>query len=146
MEKASPAPLLENPYFFCEKGEASWKEVSSAIAEGLYKAGKLDEPTTKTLPEDLYGDVLSQCKWILMLRHLCGRRTTCSSSRRLLTSKSLSAVTAPVIGLNSRSRALRLRDLGWEPKEKDWKSSYLEDELPEILKEDNSSFTGYKVR
>lgn len=39
-----------------------------------------------------------------------------------------------VLSLNSRSRAVRLRELGWSPIEKDWKSSYLEDELPQILK------------
>lgn len=55
-----------------------------------------------------------------------------------------SQVTPPVIGLNSRSRAIRLRELGWEPSEKDWKRSYFEDELPEILKEDIGSFSGYK--
>lgn len=53
--------------------------------------------------------------------------------------------TGAVIGLNSRSRANRLRSLGWKAKEKDWKSSYLQDELPAILKEDNSNFTGYNV-
>lgn len=39
---------------------------------------------------------------------------------------------------------MRLRELGWEPREKDWKRSYFEDELPEILKEDTGSFAGYK--
>ncbi|EMC94250.1 hypothetical protein BAUCODRAFT_75287 [Baudoinia panamericana UAMH 10762] len=51
--------------------------------------------------------------------------------------------TEPVVGLNSRSRALRLRELGWEPREKDWKSSYVEDELPELLREETGSFSGY---
>ena len=51
--------------------------------------------------------------------------------------------TGAVIGLNSRSRANRLRALGWKPVEKYWRSSYLEDELPQILKEDHSSFEGY---
>lgn len=44
--------------------------------------------------------------------------------------------TAAVIGLNSRSRAVRLRELGWQPKEKSIWESYHEDELPVILKED----------
>ena len=52
--------------------------------------------------------------------------------------------TGAVVGLNSRSRAVRLRELGWEPKEKDWKRSYVEDELPEILKENTGGFGGYK--
>jgi hypothetical protein len=41
--------------------------------------------------------------------------------------------TAPVIGLNSRSRANRLRAHGWKPTEKYWRSSYIEDELPSVL-------------
>lgn len=42
MEKSSPAPLLENPYFFCENGqEFSWKEVAEEVAKGLHNAGKL---------------------------------------------------------------------------------------------------------
>lgn len=51
--------------------------------------------------------------------------------------------TSAVVGLNSRSRAVRLRELGWKPVEKDWRKSYLEDELPEILKEENVEFNGY---
>ena len=43
-------------------------------------------------------------------------------------------VTPAIIGLNSRSRANRLKKLGWEAKEKDWRRSYREDELPNILK------------
>ena len=46
--------------------------------------------------------------------------------------------TPPVVGMNARSRAVRLRELGWQPREKDWKSSYVEDELPELLKEKRS--------
>lgn len=46
--------------------------------------------------------------------------------------------------MNSRSRAIRLRELGWKPTEKDWKQSYFDDELPEILKEETGSFAGYK--
>lgn len=115
MEKSGPASLLENPYYFCEgsgEKEASWKDVASAIGEGLHKAGKIKDPAPRTLPKDLYGDVFAD-------------------------------FTGAVIGLNSRSRAIRLRELGWQPREKDWRRSYLEDELPEILKEDVGSFAGY---
>ncbi|KAI1448928.1 NAD(P)-binding protein [Annulohypoxylon stygium] len=54
--------------------------------------------------------------------------------------------TAAVVGLNSRSRAVRLRELGWEPKEKTWAESYVQDELPFILNEesDRRAFSGYK--
>ena len=115
MEKTSPAQLLTNPYYFCEctgDNEPSWRQVAEAIGEGLHKAGKIQDPTPKTLPKELYGDVFGD-------------------------------FTPPIIGLNSRSRAVRLRELGWEPREKDWKSSYLDDELPEILKEELGEFKGY---
>ncbi|KAI1270406.1 hypothetical protein F5Y18DRAFT_12538 [Xylariaceae sp. FL1019] len=53
--------------------------------------------------------------------------------------------TVPVVGLNSRSRAVRLRELGWKPVEKDWKRSFVEDELPLLLQEevDRKAFSGY---
>ena len=54
-----------------------------------------------------------------------------------------STYTDPVVGLNSRSRAVRLRDLGWEPREKDWRKSYVEAEIPEVLKEETGDFAGY---
>lgn len=64
MEKSGPSSLLQNPYYFCESGsEASWKEVADAIGEGLHKAGKIGDPTPKTLPENLYGDVFADCKY-----------------------------------------------------------------------------------
>lgn len=73
MENSSPASLLENPYYFCESGkEASWKEVAIAIGEGLHKAGKIKDPTPKTLPEDLYGDVFAECKCSEMPTRLRG--------------------------------------------------------------------------
>ena len=53
--------------------------------------------------------------------------------------------TPEILGLNSRSRAIRLRSLGWEPKEKDWKRSFVEDELPGILKEERGGFDGYRL-
>ncbi len=37
-----------------------------------------------------------------------------------------------------------MRELGWEAREKGWKESFLEDELPEILKEGNwEGFQGH---
>jgi nucleoside-diphosphate-sugar epimerase len=44
--------------------------------------------------------------------------------------------TPAVVGLNSRSRAIRLREMGWEPREKGIWESWEEDELPELLKEE----------
>lgn len=117
MEQSPPIELLINPYYFCEctgDAEPSWKEIAETIGQGLHKAGKIQDPTPKSVPEDLWGDLFGE-------------------------------YTSAVIGLNSRSRALRLRELGWSPVEKDWRASYLEDELPEIIKEDCGSFAGYKV-
>ncbi|KAI1204445.1 NAD(P)-binding protein [Annulohypoxylon truncatum] len=54
--------------------------------------------------------------------------------------------TPAAVGLNSRSRAVRLRELGWKPMEKSWAESYVQDELPFILSEesDRHTFSGYK--
>ncbi|QIW98033.1 hypothetical protein AMS68_003551 [Peltaster fructicola] len=41
----------------------------------------------------------------------------------------------PVFGLNTRTRSVRLPKLGWKPQEIDWRSSFLDAELPQILKE-----------
>jgi len=66
MEKNSPAPLLENPYFFCENGkEFSWKEIADEIAKGLHKAGKIKSLESKSIPRELYGDLL-----VSMEKHL----------------------------------------------------------------------------
>ena len=47
-----------------------------------------------------------------------------------------------VIGQNSRSRADRLRELGWEAKHLEVGKSFQEDELPVLLKE-TGDFSGY---
>lgn len=116
LEATPPAKTLENPYYFCEAtddNEPSWRDIAALIGEHLHKAGKIPDPTPRTLPKELYGDVFGP-------------------------------FTNAVIGLNSRSRAVRLRELGWAPREKDWRRSYVEDELPEILKEEVGSFEGYR--
>ncbi|EXJ79286.1 hypothetical protein A1O3_08788 [Capronia epimyces CBS 606.96] len=43
--------------------------------------------------------------------------------------------TESYLGLNCRARAVRLRQLGWEPREKKIWESYLDDELPVLLRE-----------
>ncbi|KAI0596187.1 hypothetical protein F4775DRAFT_565991 [Biscogniauxia sp. FL1348] len=116
---ADSPDLLDNPYYFCEAtgdDEPSWRDIASVIGTGLHQAGLIPDPTPRTIPPETYDD-------------LFGARFT-----------------EPVIGLNSRSRAVRLRELGWKPLEKNWKDSYLQDELPVILKEstDPKAFSGYK--
>lgn len=114
MESAPADDFIANPYFFCENGrEASWKSVAEMVGKGLHKAGKIDDPTPRTIPEDMYGDLFGP-------------------------------YTGAVIGLNSRSRAVRLRELGWEAKERSMEDSYEMFELPEILKEEGSDFHGYQ--
>ena len=47
-----------------------------------------------------------------------------------------------VIGANSRSRAERLRKMGWKPRERSAREAFEKEELPLLLKEDGS-FSGY---
>lgn len=51
--------------------------------------------------------------------------------------------TPTTVGANSRSRGERLRDLGWKPREKGWRESLIEDEMP-ILLEEKGEFRGYE--
>ena len=114
--EASPAvDLLTNPYYFCEcTGE--------------------NEPSWKEVAT-LIGSALH--------RHGKIKDPEPCTVPEDKYSDLFGPITPAVIGLNSRSRANRLRALGWKPVEKDWKASYVEDELPELLKEDNKNFSGY---
>lgn len=106
IERSPPSVLLGNPYFFCENG----KEFSwKEVAEEVGKA--LHQ---KGLLKDPSPKEFSKGDWDELFGEFTGA----------------------VIGLNSRSRAVRLRELGWEPKEKGIWESYNEDELPEILREE----------
>lgn len=119
LESSDPESTLKNPYFFCERtgsDEPSWYFYSAFIASSLHKAGKNVDEQPKQLPSEDLYEDL------------------------------FSKYTPAIIGMNSRSRAVRLRELGWEAREKDWKRSYVENELPEILKEDNEGFRGYGHR
>jgi len=113
MESSPPQTFLDNPYFFCENGhDTSWKTVAEMIGKGLHAAGKIPDPTPKTIPEDMYDDLFGE-------------------------------YTTAVAGLNSRSRAVRLRDLSWEPRERSMQDTFEMFELPEILKE-VGEFKGYQ--
>ena len=105
-----------NPYYFCEStgdAEVSWREIAALVGASLHKAGRLEDPTPRQIPKEQYDDIFGP------------------------------AFTEAVMGLNSRSRANRVRALGWKPVAKSWSTSFVEDELPVILKEDISNFNGY---
>ncbi|KAF2650712.1 NAD(P)-binding protein [Lophiostoma macrostomum CBS 122681] len=109
IESAKPSELVKNPYFFCENG----KEFSwKEVAEEVGKSLH-----AKGLIKDATPKEIPKENW----DDLWG------------------PYTAAVIGLNSRSRAVRLRELGWKPEEKGIWASYNEDELPEILAQEKSA-------
>lgn len=106
LEGASPKEIVQNPYWFCENG----KEYSwKEVAENIGQILK-----NKGLLKDANPREIPRELW----DDLFG------------------GVTGIVLGCNSRSRAVRLRELGWEPKEKSIWESLEQDELPEILQEE----------
>lgn len=113
LENSSKEEVLKNPYFFCENGqEFAWKEAASTIGKALHSAGKLKSPGTGTIPDSDYEDLFGP------------------------------DASAIVVGSNSRSRANRLRSLGWLPREKGLFQSLVEDEIPLIVQE-TGEFRGY---
>lgn len=115
MESTPPSRLLENPYYFCESTGSN-------------------EPSWKDVAS-LIGAELHKAG---VLEDATPRQIP-----EELYPDIFGKYTGAVAGLNSRSRAVRLRELGWQPREKDWKRSFAEDELPQILKEGQGSFAGY---
>ncbi|KAF1967215.1 NAD(P)-binding protein [Bimuria novae-zelandiae CBS 107.79] len=106
METSPAEVFLQNPYFFCENG----REFSwREVAEEVGKT--LME---KGLLQDAEPREFSREDW----EDLFGGDT------------------GATIGLNSRSRAVRLRELGWDAREKGIWESWREDELPELLREE----------
>ncbi|KAL6244731.1 hypothetical protein RBB50_008259 [Rhinocladiella similis] len=112
LEKTDANEVLKNPYFFCENGE-----------------------------EYPWGEFV---KAIGIALHQAGRikdpnpRTIPESDYKDL----FGPLTAWVVGSNSRSRAKRLRSLGWQPREKDVFASLKDDEIPLLLQE-TAQFSGY---
>ena len=114
MESADAKQVLANPYFFCENG------VEASWKEHATEIGKALQAAGKLkdpTPREFPADLYGD---------LFGPYSNA------------------VIGKNSRSKAVRLRELGWEPKEKGVWESFREDELPEILKQEGQEFRGYK--
>lgn len=113
MEQANPREILENPYFFCENG---YEASWKEVATEVGK-GLHDAGKLKDgTPKEIPKELYDD---------LFGPYSNA------------------VVGLNSRSRAIRLRKLGWRPREKGVWESYRDDELPEILKQEGKEFRGY---
>ncbi|KAH8656290.1 hypothetical protein BGZ61DRAFT_466976 [Ilyonectria robusta] len=61
MESTSGDKVLENPYFFIENGEEySWQRCAEEIGKALQKAGKIQDPTPRQIPSDLYNDLFGE--------------------------------------------------------------------------------------
>ena len=117
LESASPLATLENPYYFCE-------------------CTGNNEPSWKEVAAHIGASLYKAGKINDPEPRGIGKD---------LYGDLFGDNTSAVLGLNSRSRAKRLRELGWEPRAKDWRESYVEDELPQILKEEAGEFSGYKA-
>ncbi|KAK5053151.1 hypothetical protein LTR84_002125 [Exophiala bonariae] len=113
LEKASADEVLKTPYIFCENGS------EIAWREPVVAIGKA--------------------------LHAAGRIQSPETKEIPETDfvDLFDKGTAWVVASNSRSRARKLRELGWEPKEKGVLESLVEDEIPIILKE-TGQFNGYK--
>ena len=107
MEGASANEFLENPYTFCE--------VSGD-----------DEPSWRDIAS-VIGRGL----------HALGRIT--SAEPQTIPPEAYVDCAGPktpgLLGMNSRSRAVRLRQLGWNPTEKSWDQAVLEEEIPVVIRE-----------
>lgn len=112
MESTPAAQVVQNPYFFCENGQ----ELS-------------------------WGECAAEYGRILQKE---GRIS--DPTPKTVPEKNYGDIfgefSIHVAGSNSRSRANRLRKLGWEPSEKNTLASLAEDEIPIILQE-TGEFTGY---
>ncbi|KAH6982456.1 hypothetical protein EDB80DRAFT_657438 [Ilyonectria destructans] len=61
MESTSGDEVLENPYFFIENGEeCSWEKCAQEIGKALKEAGKIQDPTPRQIPTDLYNDLFGE--------------------------------------------------------------------------------------
>ncbi|CAO2647331.1 Nn.00g082530.m01.CDS01 [Neocucurbitaria sp. VM-36] len=103
LERASSADILENPYFFAENG-------------------------SDTSMRDIAREIAQKL-------HTMGKIP--ASKTQTFTDDDYNDVLGPMtprgLGCNSRSRAIRLRELGWNPIEKDVWASWREDAIPSIV-------------
>lgn len=105
LETKPPSFALQNPYFFCENGS----EFSwKEVGEKVGESLRKIGRIENAQPKEFSEEDYAQL---------------------------FGPVTGVVIGLNSRSRASRLRELGWAPREKGIWESWEQDELPALLRE-----------
>ena len=91
LESSEPEVVNKNIYWFCESTddqEPSWQEYAEVIAEKLKAAGKIKDARPRELEDESLWGDL------------------------------FGSSTPAVLALNSRSKAVRLRELGWKPREK----------------------------
>jgi nucleoside-diphosphate-sugar epimerase len=112
MENSKPEDVFENPYFFCENGT----EVS--WRDAATEIGKALHAAGK------FADPAARSVPPELYDDLFGKYS------------------AWVVGSNSRSRGVRLRELGWSPTEKGTLKSLKDDEIPLLLR-DKGEFHGY---
>ena len=111
-EQAPDNVALENPYFFCENGEE--------ISWGEIASVVGEELHKRGRIDELEAREIADADY----GDLFGPYSTV------------------VIGANSRSRAQRVRELSWEPRERKIREAFAEEELP-ILLEEKGEFHGY---
>lgn len=112
IEKAPDSVALENPYFFCENGE----EISWGELAGMI--GSALQPLGKL--DDGKPKEIPETNY----NDIFGEYSTV------------------VCSANSRSRAQRVREMGWQPREKIIRDAFISEELP-LLLEEKGEFHGY---
>ncbi|KNC97115.1 uncharacterized protein SPPG_07508 [Spizellomyces punctatus DAOM BR117] len=80
------APVNDEGYYFCENGEHTWRWLAYEIARSLYTSAEVGDGRPHPVSDDEVVDVFG------------------------------TAMAWQVLGGNSRSRAEKLRNLGWSPK------------------------------
>ncbi|EEU37980.1 uncharacterized protein NECHADRAFT_84341 [Fusarium vanettenii 77-13-4] len=61
MESTSGDEILQNSYFFIENGEEySWERCAEEIGKALQESGKIQDPTPRQIPSDLYNDLFGE--------------------------------------------------------------------------------------
>ncbi|KAJ5764752.1 hypothetical protein N7520_004311 [Penicillium odoratum] len=62
LEQAPASEIRANPYFFCNNGDAnsvSWGACVAEIGRVLHQAGRITDPTPKTIPREDFGDLFA---------------------------------------------------------------------------------------